>query len=50
MIAYRLREKLAYSRIGKFSATFIRDRFFPNARVHWVQAAFAEMNLRVLGS
>ena len=42
MTAYRIREKIAYSPIGKFAATVIRDRFFPNSRAHWVQQAIAD--------
>ena len=45
---YRIREKIAYSRAGKLAATIIRNRYFPNARVHWVQQALAECSLRVL--
>lgn len=43
---YRIREKLAYSRVGKIVATKIRDRYFPNARVHWIQQAIADANFR----
>lgn len=39
---YRIREKAAYSSIGKRIATTLRDRFFQNSRVHWVQQAMAE--------
>jgi hypothetical protein len=39
---YRIREKAAYSIVGKHIATVVRDRFFPNSRVHWVQQAMAE--------
>lgn len=43
---YRIREKLAYSAPGKFVFTKIRDRFYPNSRVHWVQQAFADLNFK----
>jgi hypothetical protein len=41
-ILYRTREKLAYSRPGKFLATLLRDRYFPRSRVHWVQQALSD--------
>lgn len=39
---YQLREKVAYSKLGKFVATIVRNKFYPEARVHWVQQAFAD--------
>ena len=45
---YPLREKLAYSKAGKALATIIRDCKYPNARVHWVQQALADMSFRQL--
>ena len=48
MSTYRIREKLAYSRLGKLLATWIRNRYFPAARVHWVQQALTECSLRIL--
>ena len=42
---YTLREKLAYSAIGKFMATIVRNRYYPACRVHWVQQAFADCSL-----
>lgn len=41
---YSIREKLAYSVIGKLVARLIRNKFYPNARIHWIQQALAEMN------
>ena len=43
---YQIREKLAYSKVGKFVATIVRDRRYPNSRVHWVQQAFADWNFK----
>lgn len=45
-MAYRIREKLAYSLIGRLIATVVRNVWFPNCRRHWVQQAFAEWSLR----
>jgi hypothetical protein len=45
---YTLREKLAYSKAGKALATLVRDRFYPDCRVHWVQQALADLDLRKL--
>lgn len=45
---YRIREKLAYSKAGKVLATVVRDRWFPESRVHWVQQAMADANFRGL--
>lgn len=42
MSLYRIREKFAYSRTGKLIATAIRNRWFPLARVHWVQQGIAD--------
>lgn len=39
---YTIREKLAYSKAGKAAATIIRNKWFPQARVHWVQQALAD--------
>ena len=39
-----IREKMAYSKIGKMVATLIRNRRYPNARVHWIQQALADLN------
>lgn len=39
---HQLREKIAYSKLGKFVATIVRNKFYPEARVHWVQQAFAD--------
>lgn len=47
-MAYRIREKLAYSLIGRLIATVVRDRCFPTCRTHWLQQAFAEWSLRVI--
>ena len=41
-------EKLAYSKPGKFVATVIRNKYFPTARVHWVQQALADRNFSKL--
>ena len=43
-MAYTIREKLAYSKAGKIIATIIRNRMFPNSRVHWVQQALADLH------
>jgi hypothetical protein len=40
---YSIREKLAYSTIGKLVATMLRNRLFPHSRIHWVQQAMADM-------
>ena len=45
---YAIREKLAYSKPGKFIATILRNKYFPNARVHWIQAALADANFSKL--
>lgn len=45
---YPIFEKLAYSKPGKFVATVIRNKYFPAARVHWVQQALANRNFRGL--
>ncbi|CAB5187283.1 hypothetical protein UFOVP161_28 [uncultured Caudovirales phage] len=37
-------EKLVYSKPGKFIATILRNKYFPDARVHWVQQALADRN------
>jgi hypothetical protein len=47
-MGYRIREKLAYSHIGYYVATRIRNRYFQTCRTHWVQQAFAEWSMRVL--
>ena len=47
---YEIREKMAYSKIGKLIATLARNAFYKNARVHWVQQAFADWNLRNLAT
>lgn len=41
-MTYRIREVLAYSALGKILATWVRDRWYPKCRVHWVQQAFAD--------
>ena len=46
---YQITEKLAYSKAGKAIATVLRDRFYPNCRVHWVQQSIAELNFKKLG-
>jgi len=43
-MAYTIREKLAYSKAGKIVATIIRNRMYPDSRVHWVQQALADMH------
>lgn len=48
MTLYSIREKMAYSAIGKMIATLARDVFFPKCRVHWVQQAFADLSTRSL--
>ena len=45
---YRIMEKAAYSRVGKAAATAIRNKFFPNCRVHWVQQAIADRDFRAV--
>ena len=47
MSFYRIREKLAYSKIGKFAAVVIRNRFYPFARSHWLQQSFADWSFLV---
>ena len=42
MSFYRIREKRAYSKIGKLVATVARNLSWKQARVHWVQQAFAD--------
>jgi hypothetical protein len=44
-MSYRIRETIAYSRVGKLVATLVRNLCFPNARVHWVQQAFADFSM-----
>ena len=46
---YAITEKLAYSKAGKAIATLIRNAYYKNSRVHWVQQAMAEMNFKRLG-
>ena len=41
-------EKLAYSKAGKFVATILRNKYFPDSRVHWVQQALADRTFRSL--
>ena len=41
-MSYRIREKLAYSLLGKLIATIARNLFWKQARVHWIQQAFAD--------
>jgi hypothetical protein len=41
---YTLREKLAYSKLGKLIATALRNKVYKGSRVHWVQQAMAELN------
>jgi len=43
-MTYQIREKIAYSKIGKMVATIVRDHFFPGSRAHWVQQAIADWN------
>lgn len=45
---YRIREKLAYSAAGKMVATAIRNRFYPQARIHWVQQSIADASFSKL--
>lgn len=45
---YTLREKMAYSKVGKMVATVIRDRCYKGSRVHWVQQALADMDFSKL--
>lgn len=47
-MSYHIREKLIYSKLGKFIATVARDLIWKQARVHWVQQAFADNSLRCL--
>ena len=46
---YALREKLAYSKVGKTVATLIRNTMYKDCRVHWVQQALADLNFKKLG-
>ena len=41
-MSYRIREKLAYSFFGKLIATVARNLVWKQARVHWIQQAFAD--------
>ena len=41
---YRIREKIAYSAVGKVVATVVRNALYPNARVHWIQQSLADLN------
>jgi hypothetical protein len=45
---YQVREKLAYSVIGKAVATLLRNAIYKRSRVHWVQQAFADCNFSKL--
>jgi hypothetical protein len=49
-VTYRIREKLAYSKVGASIAGVIRNRWFPDCRVHWVQQAFADWSTQLLGT
>jgi hypothetical protein len=39
---YTIREKIAYSKIGKLVATVIRNNVYKQSRIHWVQQAIAD--------
>jgi len=45
---YRIRETLAYSKIGKMVAIIVREKKYPEERVHWVQQRFADWNFAPL--
>jgi hypothetical protein len=45
---HSLREKLAYSALGKCIAAVVRNSFYPTARIHWVQQAFADFSFKLL--
>ena len=47
-MSYQIREKLAYSKLGKLVATIARNLIWKRARVHWVQQAFADGSARLL--
>lgn len=49
MSFYTITEKLAYSKVGKVVATMIRNAYYKEARVHWVQQAMAELSFKKLG-
>ena len=44
MSLYSITEKIAYSKAGKMVATLLRNRFYPNCRIHWIQDAIATFN------
>ena len=44
MTLYTVTEKIAYSTIGKLVATVVRNHYFPDCRVHWVQQALTELS------
>jgi hypothetical protein len=46
---YVIREKLAYSKAGKFVATILRNTIYKDSRIHWVQQAMADLNFKKLG-
>lgn len=48
-MGYQIREKVAYSKLGKLVATMARDLYFPSAKVHWIQQAFADWSVVGLG-
>lgn len=45
---YGIREKLAYSKLGKFLAIKIQSKMYKKARYHWIQQAFADWNFSQL--
>ena len=45
---YQVREKLAYSIVGKAIATMLRNTMYKHSRVHWVQQALADWNFSKL--
>lgn len=45
---YRIREKIAYSTLGKTVATMLRNLIWKKARVHWVQQSMADASFHAL--
>ena len=45
---YTLREKIAYSFIGKQIAIVLQKHLYKKSRVHWIQQSFAELSSRNL--
>ena len=39
---YSIREKMAYSKVGKMVAKYLQAKVYKQSRVHWIQQAMAD--------